>query len=339
MTTRTILTFMILCCSYVLTAQEALIKGIIKDKTSGNPVAGATVYVNNTTYARICDAAGVFVFDKYPALPFELTVSAVGYETGVLKITADHAGHSLQLSLQPRIVHLGEVKVSAPERDGWAKYGQRFTEELIGYSGFAAQCKLMNKKAVQFRFDPDEGILKAWSDEPLLIRNKATGYEITYWLGDFELDMFKNKLYYKGYAHFREMQVSGKAAGRIEANRRAAFNGSFYHFVRALYKGKPLEEGFEIRVLKRMDEDQTGPYIPLSADTFAWSDTARFRQLFDDMYATSPLAMQMAAKAMETLQEWKLDASGTTPLRLKGWTAPEDSTIFSLVCFCKNRRG
>lgn len=333
--TRIFLTVVCLLHTLSLAAQQPSIRGIVKDKTTGSPVAGAAVYVNNSTYTRICDAAGAFVFDKYPALPFDLTISAVGYETGNLKITKENAGQNLRVDLQPKIVNLGEVKVNAPEKDAWAKYGKRFTEELIGYSGFAADCKILNKEVVQFRYNPDEGILNAWTEKPLQIRNNATGYTITYWLDDFELDFFTRRLFYKGYAYFNELKVSDKKAKRIEVNRAAAFKGSFCHFVRSLYKGDPLAEGFEIRVLKRMSEDKMGQYVPLSVDTLAWSDTGRLQQQLRDMYGIDSIALLTTFKALQVLHSWHQDTARKAPLRLKGAVKNEDTAVFPLYVFMK----
>ena len=335
MNTRILLALVLCLYALPLTAQQtAILRGTVTDKTSGSPVAAAAVYVNNSTYTRICDAEGVFVFDRLPAQPFDLTISAVGYETGTVKITAGRTGN-LDIALQRKIVSLAEVKVNAPERDGWAKYGQRFMDELIGYSAYAADCTLLNKEAVQFRFDQEEGILKAWSEQPLQIRNKATGYDITYWLDDFELDMFQKQLYYKGYAYFSELHTSARKAKHIASNRKAAFQGSFYHFVRSLYKGNALAEGFEIRILKRVDEDELGQYIPLWTDTLNWKDTAKIRQLFTAISGTDTALVHAGIKAVSL---WKQDDQQKEVYRLKGMPLKTDSGIVPVYVFNKFAR-
>lgn len=326
------------CLCWTFPALAGSIAGTVTDQKTGSPVAGAAVYVNNSTYTQICDAKGIFNLDRYPALPFDLVVSAVGYETGVLKITPENTGQSLNIGLQRKTINLDEVKVRAPEQDAWAKYGQRFTEELIGYSDFAAACKIANKEVVQFRYDNKDGILKAWTEQPLKIRNKATGYDITYWLDDFELDMFNNKLYYKGYAYFSALPASGKQAKRIEANRMAAFKGSFYHFVRALYQGRAHAEGFEIRVLKRVDEDKAGQYIPTYIDTLTWADTDRWHRLFSGIYGSDTAAFPIVIKALQVLRAWKEDTVKKEPLRLKGTVSNGDTTAFPLYVFTKMKQ-
>jgi hypothetical protein len=316
----------------VMAQQMAVLQGAVTDKTSGSPVAGAAVYVNNSTYTRICDAAGAFIFDRLPALPFDLTISAVGYETGTVKVTAERTGN-LEIALQHKIVSLAEVKVNAPERDGWAKYGQQFMDELIGYSGYAAECTLLNKEVVQFHFNKEDGVLKAWSEQPLKIRNNATGYHITYWLEDFELDMFQKQLYYKGYAYFSELHTSARKAKRIAGNRQTAFQGSFYHFVRSLYKGNALAEGFEIRTLKRIDEDELGQYIPVWTDTLNWKDSAKIRMLFSAISGSDTVFVQAAVKAVT---QWKEDDQQKSAYRLKGIPFKTDSSIVPVYAFSKN---
>lgn len=318
-----------------LPAQQARIHGLVTDKATGSPLPAASVYVNNSTYNSAGDANGRFVFDRFPALPAELTISAVGYETGTLKVTAENAQQELKVSLNRKVVSLEEVQISGPEKDGWAKYGQRFLDEFVGKSEYAAACNLRNKEVLQFRFDPKEGILKAWADKPLVIRNTATGYDIIYWLDDFELDMFGKQLFYKGYAYFRELPASDRKARRMRERRRSAFNGSFAHFVRSLYKGNALAEGFEIRTLKRIPGDETGQYVPVKTDTLYWQEEARLDTLLSEVFAGDTA---MTRKGLAVLKSWAADTSKQAPLRLKGMRVLKDKRLEPVYVFVKDEQ-
>lgn len=326
-----LLALFLLCCLFPAWGQQMAASGVLTDEVSGKPVPAAAVYIANSTYSATTDDAGRFSFLHFPQLPATLTLSVIGYETVTLKVTADNA-HALQVALRRKVVQLDEVQVSLPERNGWKKYGVRFLEELVGWSDYAAACKLQNKEVVQFSFDKKDGILKAWADKPLQIRNQAMGYDIVYQLEDFELDMYQNKLFYKGYAYFRELPATGRKARQFDKKRKAAFNGSFRHFAQALYKGNASAEGFEIRRLKRVYEEDAMSYIPIRTDTLRWYDTTGLVQLVGEIF-TGDTAM--AAKALVSLEAWRNDTTGPERFWLKGRRRLRDSTVTPVYVFAK----
>ena len=59
---------------------------------------------------------------------------------------------------------------------------------LIGKTPNSLNCKLLNYEVVKFRFKKNEKVLRAFADEPLLIRNEALGYELKYDLSLFEFN-------------------------------------------------------------------------------------------------------------------------------------------------------
>lgn len=329
--TSLLLGLLLLCQLSPAAAQQTAASGLLTDEVSGKPVPAAAVYIANSTYSAVSDDAGRFSFDRFPQLPAALTLSVIGYETVVLKVTADNV-HDLRVALRRKVVQLDEVQVSLPERNGWKKYGAHFMEELVGWSDYAAACKLLNKEVVQFQFDKKEGILRAWAEKPLEIRNQALGYDIVYQLEDFELDMHQNRLFYKGYAYFRELPASGRKARQYRKNRKAAFNGSFRHFVQAVYKGNTVAEGFEIRRLKRAYEDEAGSYIPRRTDTLLWEDKTQLTKLVKEIFAGDTA---MAAKAQAGLDTWRNDTAAAGTLWFKGQRRLRDTAMIPVYVFTK----
>jgi hypothetical protein len=284
-------------------AQEGL-SGRVIDIASGQPVAGAAVFINNSTYATACDEKGTFNLQKLPQPPFELIITAVGYKTGALKI--DQAPSSdLLVKLQQKTVDLGEVTVMSAEKDGWAKYGKLFTEEFIGYSPFAADCIILNKEVLQFRYDAGNNVLKVWAEKPLQIRNKAMGYLITYQLEDFEKNFNTRKLYYQGYTQYTSLETrKEKEKKKWAANRQHAYNGSLAHFFRSMYKGTIEQDGFEIRTMKRIEGKDYGRYVPVWTDTISFTNSARVAGLLREIYKDTSDKQSMIG-ALTTLLRWK----------------------------------
>ncbi len=114
-----LLTMMLLLVGTALFAQkQSHISGTVKD-TSGNPVLGATVFVEGTNIGGITDVNGEFSL-KAP-IGGVLGVSYIGYETSLITITAQT---SYNVELKEESTNLEEVTVVA--------YGVQKKETLTG---------------------------------------------------------------------------------------------------------------------------------------------------------------------------------------------------------------
>ncbi len=311
-----IITVLLVWSSFTLTAQDTtLLQGKVTDALTGIPVPAASVFINNSTYVAIGDEKGAFILRHFPPPPFELTVTAIGYETALIKI-AGKAGTPLLVRLKSKPVDLGEVTILGPEKDGWQKYGQLFLDDFIGYSPFAASCELLNREALQFRYDKEENKLRVWAKEPLKIRNKATGYLITYWLEDFERNFKTKKLYFKGYTLFTDLpSQKKKELERWASQRQSAYRGSLNHFMRSLYQHNPQEEGFEIRKLLRVSGTDYGRYVPVSTDTILYTDKDKLKAIFQAIFGQST-DQQTVMGTLISLLQWKSDSSKTESFKL-----------------------
>ena len=86
--------------------------------------------------------------------------------------------------------------------------------------------------------------------EPLLIENKALGYNIRYNLDSFTHAYETQVSLYTGYPLFEEMTaVNTEQQNRWAIERQKAYKGSILHFMRSIYKKELKEEGFEIQFL------------------------------------------------------------------------------------------
>src|SRR6476469_4510576 len=105
-----------------LTAQKTfLIGGKVVDSASRQPLAGASVFAQNTTQGTTSNADGVFVM-RLPNGGYDLIVSYTGYETRSIRISNTQAqGDSIIISLPQVSKTLEEVAVVATNEveDGW----------------------------------------------------------------------------------------------------------------------------------------------------------------------------------------------------------------------------
>jgi TonB-dependent receptor len=72
--------------SYMVLAQNGLVTGTVKDGTTGDNLAGATVVVRGSTLGSATNLQGVFSFSIAPG-EYDLHVRYIGYEEGTAKVT------------------------------------------------------------------------------------------------------------------------------------------------------------------------------------------------------------------------------------------------------------
>ena len=254
----------LLCCC-ILTSSSLLagtLSGVVFTADQRKPVHLASVFFSNTSVGTVTDSAGRFTIYNAPSGKYDLVVSYVGYETAVQTIETDKQTSPLTIYLKLKPKELDNVVIEPFEKDNWQKWGTFFTERFLGLTANATQCKIVNYKAIQFRYYKKSKRLIAFSNEPLRIDNHALGYRITYQLENFEYNFSTQMQLYQGYPLFEETTAKedSKKLRNWEANRANAYEGSVMHFMRSLYRNQLIENGFEVRFLKKVPNAEKHRY-------------------------------------------------------------------------------
>jgi len=223
------------------------ITGVIINGVDKSKLPAASVFINNSTRGTMSDNEGKFIITGITEANFELVISYSGFKTESVKITPDNINSLHTITLFPRKTDLAEVKIRAPEKDGWLKWGKLFTESFIGTSDFGSMCKIENPEVLRFFYDKENYILSAYSHGNLIVKNKALGYIVRYQLEEFLYEGKAGRLTYIGYSGFEDLNANSRKEQKWERNRREAYEGSIMHFMRALYKERVADEGFEVR--------------------------------------------------------------------------------------------
>ena len=98
-----------LCCILFASrgnAQSFSIKGTITDSTTGKVVAGASVFLSNTSYGNISSNTGAFEINNIRQGKYDLIVSFVGYETYTATIQIPTSVEPLTIQIKQKFKEL-----------------------------------------------------------------------------------------------------------------------------------------------------------------------------------------------------------------------------------------
>ena len=222
---------------------------MVIDVEKNKLVQNASVFLNTTSIGTATNEQGNFTL-TIPSGRYELIVSSIGYETYTQSLNSNNLTDFITIKLKVKSELMETVVVQPFEKDGWAKWGQFFLDNFIGTSAIAKNCKIKNTKSIRFLKSKIE--LTAMADEPLIIENKDLGYTIHYQLENFSYSFESRYILYTGYPFFQPMTGNFDRQKKWERKRSEVYFGSMMHFMRSLYINKIIEEGFEVRPLKKI---------------------------------------------------------------------------------------
>lgn len=232
-------------------AQKSLNGKIIVAGTK-EPIPNASVFLSNTSVGTISKENGQFTILNFPNGRYDLVVAILGYETYTVEINSINLPENLVITLYPKPKELEEVIVGNYDKNGWEKWGEFFMDMLIGKTPNSLNCKLLNKEVVKFKFNKKENVLTAFATEPLQISNDALGYDLIYELKGFENNYNTNIFYYQGFPLFIEKTPRNtRQLNRWLDKRAETYEGSLMHFMRSLFKNTLVQDGFEMRRIKK----------------------------------------------------------------------------------------
>jgi CarboxypepD_reg-like domain len=231
---------------------QRTIKGQVINAAGSEPISGSSVFISSTTVGVMSNDSGYFELNNIPAGRHELVISSIGYETNVFSFSSEELPLQVKVEMSIKVKELENVVVEPYVEEGWARWGMVFIEKFIGFTPNAKKCKIKNEKSVHFKFYKKSNRIIAYSDEPLVIENKALGYTIHYQLEQFEVDFRNGWSTFAGYPLFVDMDKNRKGPQRRwQTVRDKAFYGSIMHFIRSLYRDSLLQNGFELRRMIR----------------------------------------------------------------------------------------
>lgn len=236
---------------------QLTIKGKVVTSANGTPVPGSSVFITNTSKGTTADKDGYFELNNVPAGKHELIISSIGYETNVFSFSSEELPLQVRVELQLKVKELENVTVEPFVEEGWDRWGKVFLDNFIGSTANAAHCKIKNEKAIRFRYFKKSNRLVAFTDEPVVVENKALGYIIKFQLEDFEVNFKEHTSVFLGYPFFEEIDKNRKGLqNKWQRNRDKAFYGSMIHFMRSIYNNRLAADGFEVKRMRKIPNEE-----------------------------------------------------------------------------------
>ncbi len=296
---------------------QSSIRGKVTAQDNGEAVAGASIYISNTTIGTASNGEGFFNLTNTPTVPFVLNISSIGFQTKVISVNPSQDS-VLNITLVANVQQLKEVVITPEKNDLWANFGQKFLSDLIGYSQFSQQCKIKNLQSIVLDFDREKQVLSAFCREPLIIVNKALGYQISYWLEGYQYSFKSNRTFIAGYPFFKDLsgpKTRKRKARRYAKNRAKSYRGSLTHFIQALYANQLPQAGFRVDVMQRVKISDAYKDKSKEIDTLFYNDV-NIQKIQAALKTRTPNEA-IAQRYLQSVKNWYLNnVMGKLRLRL-----------------------
>jgi len=277
------------------------ISGSVYDKSTKDPLVGASVYFDNTTIGTSTDFDGHFEISLPEGIRSSLVISFLGYSTEIRN--RPEANENLRIYLDPDSNILEEVVLS-PD-DDWPRELKlsEFKKHYLGSSSRGRSCKILNEDDLILIYSKKRKRLYARIKSPLLIQNDKLKYLITADLKAFGLgysSVSRNKknlvstgVVYKGLNRYQNLDSIDSPS--VKQARLDAYDGSVLHFMRSLASRELFTQGYRIRYQgKFVDPDEV---ITVLEQKGTGKFLVRLKDKIEIMYKSTDLsAMEVVVK-------------------------------------------
>jgi len=224
--------------------QQTVLVGHVLDSASDQPLQGAHVFIASSLLGVASDIDGTFLMNHIPPGAHRIVVSMLGYEPATIDtLLRANRTYELDVRLNSTSVELEEVVINARLARRWQRRLKKFTRLFLGETRNSAYTTILNPEVLSFK--SRLGKLSATADVPLIIENRALGYQLQYYLKEFFY--VGSTIKYDGEPSFTELLPKDSLEWeRWQINRETAFNGSDRHFLLSLIRQRTEEDGFVV---------------------------------------------------------------------------------------------
>lgn len=241
----------------VLFAQSGTITGKVARLDTKGALGKASVFLSNSSYGTSSNDDGTFTLSGVRPGQYELIVSMVGFEDYNQTILVGKDPIKINAELMPKVTQLHEVVITT--NANWKRNYAMFVKAFLGESENAKKCKILNPRDISLIYHKAQKTLEAFSDEFIVIENKALGYKVKFLLKSFKWDDINSITSWEGKVLYTELPASASQKKIWEARRNDIYYGSSMHFFRSLQNATITQEGFVMMILVRKPNPERPP--------------------------------------------------------------------------------
>ncbi len=228
---------------------QITISGKVTTSVSHEGIGKVSVFLSNSSYGTETQEDGSFRLVGVKPGQYELVASSVGFSNFTQTILVGKDPISIDIPLLPKVNQLRGVVITT--NADWKKNYEAFRKAFIGTSENAKSCVVMNPHVVSIVNHGRTHILEAWSNDFLVMENRALGYRVKFLIDTFSNNGITDIISWQGKAVFEELPGSAEQKKVWKLKRQETYYGSSRDFYHALYTDKLNEEGFIIKRLHR----------------------------------------------------------------------------------------
>lgn len=233
-----------------MAAQAQQVTGYIYDK-GGEPLPGAFVYLDGTTFSADTDEKGYFVLNTGNRNTGTLVASFIGFKTARVEDPFQY-GNPIKIILEEDALEMQEVVIDAKTTFTRKQMLRAFREHFLGTSSVASSCKIENEDDIRLYYDSNTFTLRAEAKKPLRIKNKKLEYDVQFDLVAFGVQYRAKSLekayvdgsIFAGTTFFKDLSKNGSA----DKKRKNAYLGSATHLMKTIASQDWHNQGFGLYV-------------------------------------------------------------------------------------------
>ncbi|WP_276089161.1 carboxypeptidase-like regulatory domain-containing protein [Pedobacter sp. JY14-1] len=234
-----ILLLLFLSYAGIAHAQTFIVNGTVKN-AKGEPLPAATVFIDGSQKGVVTNEKGEFNFGALAAGTYDIVANMIGYLPAKQTAAVKSGPVSLNIVMKERVIMLNNVLIGKDDKR--KEFMKLFVKYFMGESENAKACKMLNPEVIDF--STEKTLVKAMSNDFLVIENPKLGYRIKYLLRNFQYDKKLETTFYEGESVFENLAGTGEQQQAWALNRKKAYEGSLMHYLRAAYRNTSRKEGF-----------------------------------------------------------------------------------------------
>ncbi|HTD41850.1 MAG TPA: carboxypeptidase-like regulatory domain-containing protein [Mucilaginibacter sp.] len=243
------LLLLLLFLPFAAYSQTITISGRVTTSESHTGIGKISVFLSNSSYGTLTAEDGSFKLVGVKPGQYDLVASSVGFQDFTQTILVGNEPINVDIPLSPKVNQLRGVVITT--NANWKKNWEEFKKAFIGTSENAKSCIVENPHVVNLVSSARKHTLEAWSDDFLIMDNKALGYRVKFLIDTFSTNGITGIISWQGKAVFEELPGSAEQKKAWKLKRQETYYGSSRDFYKSLYNGTLAQQGFMLKRLHR----------------------------------------------------------------------------------------